>query len=246
VSTSAAVNGPSDQLRVPSSYPDQIAQILQREILEGRYRRGEHLQQDEICRRFGLSRTPAREALRKLQALGLVELVPNRGAMVRLPTLRELQEVYQVRAELEGLATELTVRNRTDDLMERLHAAQRQLTEVVATIQPGQLPEPDGSPASEQLRQFNDLFHQLIHAGSGNEKLSHMIQDLQRYFPKDAVRLAIESPTALRQLYLDEHVVILEEMAQGRPKTARRAMQRHILQSRTMLISFLRERGFDG
>src|SRR5882757_3474972 len=147
----AAVNGTDDRLRVPSSYPDQIAQILEREILEGRYGRDEHLQQDEICRRFGVSRTPAREALRKLQAVGLVELVPNRGAMVRLPTLRELREVYRIRAELEGLATELTARNRTDELLTRLHDAQRQLASVVATVRPEQLREPDGSPAAEQL-----------------------------------------------------------------------------------------------
>ncbi|MDT7691582.1 MAG: hypothetical protein QOI75_949 [Pseudonocardiales bacterium] len=241
---SAAASSPRDELQVPSSYADQIAQILEQEILEGRYGRDEHLQQDELCRRFGVSRTPAREALRKLQAIGLVELVPNRGAMVRLPTLRELQEVYRIRAELEGLATELTVRNRTEDLMARLHEAQRQLAAVVATIQPELLRQPEGSLAGEQLRRFNDQFHQLIHSGSGNEKLGRLIQDLHRYFPKDAVRLAIASPSELNRLYLDEHAVILEEMSLGRATGARRAMQRHILRSQDMLIVFLRERGF--
>jgi DNA-binding GntR family transcriptional regulator len=233
-----------DQLDPPSSYADQIAQILEREILEGRYGRDEHLQQDELCRRFGVSRTPAREALRKLQAVGLVELVPNRGAMVRLPTLRELREVYRIRAELEGLATELTARNRTDELMARLSDAQRQLASVVATVRPEQLREPEGSPAAEQLRQFNDQFHQLIHTGSGNGTLGRMIQDLQRYFPKDAVRLAITSPTALNRLYLDEHAVILTELAAGRASAARHAMQDHILRSQDMLLDYLRERGF--
>ncbi|HWN32198.1 MAG TPA: GntR family transcriptional regulator [Pseudonocardia sp.] len=233
-----------DQLDPPSSYADQIAQILEREILEGRYGRDEHLQQDELCRRFGVSRTPAREALRKLQAIGLVELIPNRGAMVRLPTLRELREVYRIRAELEGLATELTAANRTDELMARLHEAQHQLAAVVATVRPDQLREADGSLAAEQLRRFNDLFHQLIHTGSGNGTLGRMIQDLQRYFPKDAVRLAIASPAALNRLYLDEHAVILTELAAGHGGGARRAMQDHILRSQDMLLDYLRERGF--
>ena len=233
-----------DQLDPPSGYADQIAQILEREILEGRYGRDEHLQQDELCRRFGVSRTPAREALRKLQAIGLVELVPNRGAMVRLPTLRELREVYRIRAELEGLATELTAANRTDELMAQLHEAQRQLAGVVATVRPDQLREADGSLTAEQLRRFNDLFHQLIHTGSGNKTLGRMIQDLQRYFPKDAVRLAIASPTALNRLYLDEHAVILTELAAGHATAARQAMQDHILRSQDMLLDYLRERGF--
>jgi DNA-binding GntR family transcriptional regulator len=241
---SVAGTGERDQLAPPSSYADQIAQILEREILEGRYGRDEHLQQDELCRRFGVSRTPAREALRKLQAMGLVELVPNRGAMVRLPTLRELTEVYRIRAELEGLATELTAANRTDELMARLHEAQSQLASVVATVRPERLAEPDGSPAAERLREFNDQFHQLIHTGSGNATLGRMIQDLQRYFPKDAVRLAVASPTALHRLYLDEHAVILTELAAGRAAGARAAMQDHILRSQDLLLDYLRERGF--
>ena len=71
-----------------------------------------------------------------------------------------------------------------------------------------------------------------------------MIQDLQRYFPKDAVRLAIASPTALNRLYLDEHAVILTELAAGRASAARHAMQDHILRSQDMLLDYLRERGF--
>src|SRR5690625_3941917 len=90
-------------LRVPSSVTDQIASILESEILRGAFTRGAHLQQDEICRRFGVSRTPAREALRKLQVLGLIELIPNKGARIQRPTLEELRQTYEVRAELEEI-----------------------------------------------------------------------------------------------------------------------------------------------
>src|SRR5690606_24679090 len=109
---SDGVMRPGVGLQTPTSYADQIARILEGEILAGRYARGEHLQQDEVCRRFGVSRTPAREALRKLQALGLVQLVPNKGALIQMPTLEELRQTYEVRAELEGFAASLAARHR--------------------------------------------------------------------------------------------------------------------------------------
>lgn len=226
--------GPAHPLRAPSSYADQIADVLEREILEGRYRRGEHLQQDEICRRFGVSRTPAREALRKLQALRLVRLEPNRGAMVRPPSLHELAEVYDVRAELEGYAAALAARHRTDDLAAELADTQRQLT-AVAT---------EDAPDDERLTALNDAVHRLVHAAGGNARLRGLIDDLQRYFPKDTVRLAADTRTELRQLYVDDHARIIDEISAGRPEPARDAMRDHIHHSRSMLLGYLRERGF--
>lgn len=230
---------------MPSSYADQIAHILEREILDGRYARGEHLQQDDICGRFGVSRTPAREALRKLQALNLVELVPNRGAMVKVPTLRELNDVYQVRAELEGFAAELAARSRAPEMLAQLERAHKALVEVVPRAV-AELDGPEESEVGERLRRFNDTFHGIIHDAGGNQRLGGMIQDLHRYFPKDTVRLAIRSPEALRALYVDEHAAVLDHITHGRPARARTAMRDHIRGSQQKLVGYLRERGFDG
>lgn len=230
-------------LLVPASYADQIASILEKEILQGRYGRGAHLQQDEICRRFAVSRTPAREALRKLQALGLVELIPNKGAMVQVPTLQELSEVYAVRAELEGYAAALAAAHRTDDLVARLSKAQEQLSDAVGLIgtDAGAVP----SPVDDRLRTFNDTFHELIHSAGGNHRLEAMIRDLQRYFPKDTVRLAISAPADLRRFYVAEHDQILDEVIAGRETGARDAMRHHIHRSQTMLLDYLRDVGFN-
>lgn len=232
-------------LLVPASYADQIALILEKEILQGRYRRGEHLQQDEICRRFAVSRTPAREALRKLQALGLVALIPNKGAMVQVPTVSELSEVYAVRAELEGFAAALAAEHRTDELVSRLSRAQEQLSEAVGMIGTETGPDRVPSPVDEQLRAFNDTFHELIHSAGGNQRLQGMIHDLQRYFPKDTVRLAITLPSDLRRFYVAEHDQILTEILNGRHEGARDAMRHHIHQSQLMLLDYLQDIGFD-
>lgn len=231
-------------LTVPTGYTDQIAAILEQEILRGKYRRHEHLQQDDICRRFGVSRTPAREALRKLQALGLVELVLNKGARVQVPTLQELMETYEVRAELEGFAAALAARHRTDELVSRLQDAQRLL--AVAVAEPDDAGDPETSSSrSEDLKRLNDEFHHLIHAAGGNRRLQQQIQDLERYFPKDTVRLAISRPADLRRFYVAEHDEILAEVIEGRAEKAREAMRHHIHMSQTMLMSYLREIGFD-
>lgn len=233
----------AETLRAPNGLADQIANILEGEILDGSYPNGEHLQQEEICGRFGVSRTPAREALRKLQAQNLVELVPNRGARVRVPTLRELDDVYQLRAELEGFAAELAARSRDPEMLTSLEKAHEALSKVIP-LAVDTLDGPDETEVSERLRRFNDTFHRVVHDGGGNRRLGGMIQELHRYFPKDTVRLAIRSPEALRSLYVDEHATVLEEITRGRAAAARTAMRDHIRGSQEMLVEYLRGRGF--
>ena len=86
----------------PAALVDEIAATLQARVLRGEIPTGARLRQETIAAEFGVSRTPVREALRKLQAAGIVELTPNKGAVVRAPTVRELREGYDVRAELRA------------------------------------------------------------------------------------------------------------------------------------------------
>jgi hypothetical protein len=87
---------------VTTSLADEIAFRVQSAILDGLYPPGSRLPQDELCEKFGVSRTPVREALRKLQAKHLVTVVPNKGATVRLLSRKELIDIYDLRSELEG------------------------------------------------------------------------------------------------------------------------------------------------
>src|SRR4051794_9147338 len=90
-----------------STKADEIALLLEDEIVSGAIEPGVVLRQEQLSERFGVSRTPIREALRRLAALGLVSFVPNRGVRVRTLSREELREAFLVRAELESLATEL-------------------------------------------------------------------------------------------------------------------------------------------
>src|SRR5271154_1022986 len=93
----------------PGSKVDEITQLLQHAIVTGELAPGSVLTQDQLSSELGVSRTPVREALRQVAALGLVTIEPNRGARVRIPSMPEIRERYLIRASLEALAAELAL-----------------------------------------------------------------------------------------------------------------------------------------
>src|SRR5215471_11992317 len=103
---------------------DRLAAALRARVLSGDLPSGTRLRQEALAVEFGVSRTPVREALRQLQASGLVDLEPNRGARVRRLSPREIRDAYEVRAELEGLAAELAATRIRHSQLDRLRKAQ--------------------------------------------------------------------------------------------------------------------------
>ena len=108
-----------------STKADDIARVLEDEIVSGVIDQGTVLRQEQLSERFEVSRTPVREALRRLAALGLVSFEPNRGVRVRSISPSELREAFLVRAELEALCTEVATPRMTADDLAALDAAER-------------------------------------------------------------------------------------------------------------------------
>src|SRR5438477_6655163 len=104
---------------------DDLALVIEEAIVSGELEPGTVLRQEQLSERFGVSRTPIREALRRLAALGLVSFVPNRGVPVRTLSRDELHEAFLVRAELASLATELEVPRMTDEDLAARDAAEK-------------------------------------------------------------------------------------------------------------------------
>jgi len=113
-----------------STKADDIALALEDDIVSGRIEAGSVLRQEQLSDRFGVSRTPIREALRRLAALGLVSFVPNRGVRVRTLSRDALREAFLVRAELESLATGLAVPSMTEEDLAALDAAEKRFGEL--------------------------------------------------------------------------------------------------------------------
>ena len=149
---------------------DRLASTIQARILSGEIPSEARLRQASLAAEFGVSRTPVREALRKLQSAGVVVLEPNRGAVVRSPTARDVREAYLVRGELEGLAAELATPLLTDEDVAKLHSAQalfrRSIESELERRRTGAQPAPWS--AESDWERANNLFHQVIQEASGN------------------------------------------------------------------------------
>jgi DNA-binding GntR family transcriptional regulator len=210
---------------------DDLAALLQERILSGAIPPGTWLRQERLAAEFGVSRTPVREALRALQAQGTVEVVPNRGALVRGPTLRDIREAYAVRAELEGYAAELATGWVRDDQLRRMHEAEAmfersaaEATEIEGDGRSGAIEPPEWSRA-------NDLFHETILEAAGNERLRETVRALHRSFPRNITWTALSGSRRLLQENIDQHRAIADAIARRDPAAARTAMTGHVRRS---------------
>ncbi len=225
---------------------DELAASIQARVLSGDIPTGTRLRQESLAAEFGVSRTPVREALRKLQASGLVELQPRRGALVRGPTVREIREAYEIRAELEGLAAELAATRIRDEELVRLRRAQALFRHSVATLlewrgsrQPGERPPAD---AHDEWIEGNDLFHLAIQEASGNARLRSTLADLHRSFPRDLTWISLEENARLLDENVAQHEGILRAIEQHDPASARRRMVEHVRRAGELVTRRFEER----
>jgi DNA-binding GntR family transcriptional regulator len=203
---------------------DHLAATLRARVLTGEIEVGSRLRQERLAAEFGVSRTPIREALRKLQADGIVEVQPNRGAIVRGATAREIREAYEVRAELEGLATEVATGRIDDAQLQELHDAQRSFGRSISKLVAGGIAE----DANGEWARANDLFHGVIQEAAGNRRLARIVQDLHRAFPRGLTWAALSRSSRLLEQNVEEHHAILEAIEQRNPAAARKSMVAHV------------------
>lgn len=138
-------------------------------ITTGLFSAGMHLRAADLAARFGVSRTPVREALRRLDAEGLIDIFANRGAYVTTWSTEDIEEVFGLRAVLESHAAELAVARLTPDQIGRLV----QLTDVMEQVATG---GPDRD--FQQLVGANGEFHRIIVSAAANQRLRAMISGL--------------------------------------------------------------------
>jgi DNA-binding GntR family transcriptional regulator len=210
---------------------DDLAELLQEQILSGALLPGTWLRQERLAAEFGVSRTPVREALRALQAQGMVEVVPNRGALVCGPTVRDIREAYAVRAELEGYAAELAADWARNEQLRRMREAEEAFARWAAESS-----EIDGDGRSDATERpgwgrANDLFHEAILDAAGNHRLIETVRALHRRFPRNVTWSALSGNGRLLQENVDQHRAIADAIARRDPPAAREAMTSHVRRS---------------
>jgi DNA-binding GntR family transcriptional regulator len=223
---------------------DKLAAQLHARVLSGELPSGTRLRQEALAEEFGVSRTPVREALRKLQAGGLVELLPHRGAVVRGLSPREIRDAYEVRATLEALAAELAATRITRQQLTRLGHAQagfrRALEQTLRVRRRG-----DGDVGEREVAQWgraNDEFHQVIHEASCNDVLSQTLAQLHRNFPRDLSRLVVSQSSAMLEANVGEHEAILDALRRHDVDAARQLMLDHVSRAGTLVTLRVEQR----
>jgi DNA-binding GntR family transcriptional regulator len=203
----------------------QVTSALRRAIVSGLLQPGEALSETVLARRFGVSRTPVREALKQLERERLVEIVPRVGTYVRQATAGEVLEALVVKEVLEGTAARLLAARRGAPEIAELGRVARDLERAAAA---GDLPA---------VVEANQRFHELIHRGAGSVKLQFHLELLLNEFRvpyQRLVSLTLSRPARLRRM-LEEHRRILAALEAHDAAEAERAMRAHVRAGREEL-----------
>ncbi|MGR3570187.1 GntR family transcriptional regulator [Brevirhabdus sp.] len=198
---------------------------LMTELREGRLSPGERLRETELAERLGMSRTPVREAIRQLEADGIVSHIPRQGACIRSLDYAEVMELYEMRAVLEGTAARLAARVASDIELEELCDMNRGLASL------GNAPE---------AFTLNRQFHAALLDAAKNRFLTRSIHTLQK-------ALMILGPTTLTEperaaRAVAEHRDVLEAIKMRDALAAEAAMRAHIEAAQRVRVRALRAR----
>lgn len=202
-------------------------ELIREAIIDGRLEPGRRLKEVELARGLGISRTPVREALLMLQAEDLVVATPNRGAMVRVHDAADLDDLYQLRAVLEGYATRRAATRISAEEIERLR---------------GSCDRFDALSPEKELRELvreNLLFHNTILEVAGSARLAGMVRKVIE-LPLVYKSYIWYSPDQKR-ISVHYHRQIVNALSAGDSERAELIMKEHVFEARDLLVSHLRE-----
>jgi DNA-binding GntR family transcriptional regulator len=218
---------------------DDIALLLEEAIVSGELEPGTVLRQEQLSKRFAVSRTPIREALRRLAALGLVSFVPNRGVRVRTLSREELREAFLIRAELESLATELATPRMTEADLAALDAAEERFSELTAQLRRQVRTDLDDRALVGEWVRANQGFHDVIYAAAGAPLVERLAKDARRAFLSQGLWAAGSELDDLYALNDAQHRAIQAAILARNPQGARALAREHVLASGRLLETIL-------
>ncbi|WP_077609843.1 GntR family transcriptional regulator [Clostridium sp. Marseille-P2415] len=193
---------------------DVVFNTLRQAILKGELAPGERLMEIQLAERLGVSRTPIREAIRKLELEGLVLMIPRKGAEVAKISEKSLRDVLEVRRSLEELAIELACQRMTPEAVAELEIKQEEFRNAVLNGNAMEIAETD------------EAYHDVIFKGTCNDRLVQMINNLREQMYR--YRLEYIKDEDKRQVLIIEHDNILKAVRLRRVEEAKEAMREHI------------------
>lgn len=206
---------------------DLVTENLRQAIVKGVFPPGSRLMEIQLATEMGVSRTPVREAIRKLELEGLVVMIPRRGAYVANLSIKDISDVYEIRTALDELAARLAAERINDEELEELqrdlvlferYAEERDVNKIV---------ELDGA------------FHDVLYRASRNDRLVGIISNLREQITSIRGRSMLY-PGRLKKT-IDEHREIVDCIAQRDPDKSERAVRRHMEQAERTLLKLIEE-----
>lgn len=204
---------------------DLVFEALREAIVNGTLAPGERLMEVQLAEELGVSRTPVREAIRRLELEGYVVMVPRKGAYVASMSAKDVADVFEIRAALEGLAAELAAERITEEELEEL---ERRLHFVALRVEQGDL---------ERLVEADTEFHDLLYRASRNQRLVQILGNLREQIQR--FRTASLATPGRMQETLEEHKRIVEAVAGRNAALARRLAEEHIENAENRMLQFL-------
>lgn len=203
-----------------------LAESLRDEIISGNIPPGQPLRLEDLAAQFDVSTMPVREALRELEAEGLVKIFPHRGAVVTELTADELEDIYDIRATLEAMGARLAVPRLTEETLGRLHTLVDQMDSHLGEV--------------AALVKLNNEFHLALYAASGRDHLCDLIKTL-RLRTQHYLHAFISDLGGMPQAQ-SEHRAIVEFCKRGDGQGAARIMHEHVARVGRALIEYVQQR----
>ena len=199
-----------------------VCESLREAIRRGILKPGERIMEIQLAEELGVSRTPVREAIRKLELEGYVVMMPRRGTYVANMSIRDINEIFEIRTALESLSNGLAAEHITGEELEHL---QRLLVIIGGHIKEGDM---------EKIVETDIEFHDLMYHAARNQRLVGIISNLRDQLTRFRT-LSMSHPGRL-EATLDEHRAIVEAIANGDRKAASKAAERHMENSEKTLL----------
>ena len=204
-----------------------VFNTLRQAILKGELKPGERLMEIALAEKLGVSRTPIREAMRKLELEGLVVMIPRRGAQVANITEKDLNDVLEVRIALENLSIENACARMTEEQLDELWKAAKSFE---STRDEGNL---------VKLAEADVAFHEIIYKSSDNRRLNQVLNNLREQIYRYRVEYLKDEET--RKLLVKEHEELYRAIKNRDVKLAQEISFQHIENQREAIIRSIRE-----
>jgi DNA-binding GntR family transcriptional regulator len=202
-----------------------VFESLREAIINGTLRPGERLMEVQLAEDMGVSRTPVREAIRKLELEGFAVMVPRKGAYVAGISVKDIAEVFEIRAALEGLAAGLVAERITADELEEL---ERHLVKVNEYTEANDL---------KSLVETDTRFHDILYKASRNERLVQIISNLREQIQRFRIT-SLAVPGRMREA-LTEHKGIVEAISDRNVAQAQNLAQQHVENAENSMLEAL-------